>query len=420
MIHRVDHVQIPALGVCLSDEGVGAYPFSSGGEAVQPPESTVCGYQIRYRMKERAPVVKRPASATVTFRAACDLIAFLLTSCSRVFAQAAPCTQQDMENRTGTWKTREDFLRPGENYKPEMKAEIFKRLDRIQQVIRQAYPNPRGADAFTYRQIFGTPLYKSGAVTYAISDFLLHYYCASDSHKPMLEDESSDWINISVNSFNPEFSFDASLKVGHLFAVFMSPRVGQLKGVDLFQTSLVRADERFIIISREGQSPYLALTRKQYLVALKEKFEREKKLQLDKELPYNKDEASRARLIAANSREFDPKLRAIDDYLSTHLESDLNQTAFVKTVYDTKFTEENKGGRMIAILNIDYFNKGLSPYLPQMMLLRWRWDDGEGPPGGILRPVPPDMNVCCRVSKYYKDSIEQNIDVNALRQLLDQ
>jgi len=46
--------------------------------------------------------------------------------------------------------------------------------------------------------------------------------------------------------------------------------------------------------------------------------------------------------------------------------------------------------------------------------MRWEWNDGEGPAGGLLKPKPPDMNVCCRISKYYKESIENNLDIDAL------
>jgi hypothetical protein len=222
-----------------------------------------------------------------------------------------------------------------------------------------------------------------------------------------------------INNFDRFIPFDTTMKVGHLAAAFMYNRVGKLKDADIFQISLVRVNERFIIISREGQLPYIPLSQKQYLTTLKEKFEREKQWRLSRELPYQKNETAKASLISYINREFDPKLNAINDYLTNHNDEDLNQTAFVKNNYDIKFTDENKGGRMIVILNTDYFNHNLKSYVPQMILFYWSWDDGEGPGGGLLRPVAPDMNLCCKVSKFYKESIEHNLDLDAFRQLLD-
>jgi hypothetical protein len=207
--------------------------------------------------------------------------------------------------------------------------------------------------------------------------------------------------------------------VGNLYAALMAYRVGKIKDADLFQTDMVRIDQRFIIISRSGQLPYIVLTRKQYLAALKLKFEREKQSQLDRELPYRKTDADKVKLIDYINRGFDPKLKAISDYLSAHNEQDLSQPAFVKNAYETKFAEEKDGGRMYVVLNMGYFNLSLAGYIPQFMLVVWKWNDGEGPRGGLLRPVAPDMNVCCKVSKFFKESIENNLSIESLRQLID-
>lgn len=337
--------------------------------------------------------------------------------CINSFAQK--CTQDDLLSIKGSWKKNEDFLRPGKNYTSDMKPEIFKRLDDIRQIIQNAYPQPRGANVHWYRQVFGTPLYKSGTVTYVITNYLLDLYCNPDLQHLVEADESSDGVSAYVNYFENYVAFDSTLKVGHLYAAFMYPRIGQLKGAELFQVSLVRVNERFIIVSKEGRLPYIPLTRKQYLTALREKFTREKQSRLDRELPYRKDEGTKAKLVDYINREFDPKLRTINEYLSNYNDDDLNQTAFVKAYYDTKFTEEKNGGRMIIVVNTDYFRKDLNSYVPQFILIHWRWDDGEGPPGGLLKPVAPDMNICCKVSKFFKESIEQNLDVEALRKLLE-
>jgi len=197
-------------------------------------------------------------------------------------------------------------------------------------------------------------------------------------------------------------------------------RVGKIKDVDLFQTSLVRGNSRFIIISRNGQLPYIPLTRKQYLTALKTKLQNEEKSMIERSFSVAKNDAEKSRAEQYSKSQYEPKIKRVDDYLSGATEDDLNQLAFVKDMLDfKKFYTEKEGGRMTVIVNKDYFNNTLDPFAPQFLLMRWEWNDGEGPPGGLLKPKPPDMNVCCRISKYYKESIENNLDISALQQMLD-
>ncbi|MDP4264188.1 MAG: hypothetical protein Q8941_16790 [Bacteroidota bacterium] len=343
----------------------------------------------------------------------------LLSCCSNSLAQTT-CTQDDLLNKIGTWKKNEDYLSPGKNYTETIKPEIVKRLDKIQQIIHEAYPQPKGMEVKWKHQIYGTPPFKSGTVTYSFWAQLFEYGCDAITHKPVLYDESDDDIYVFVNHFDRFVLYDTSMRVGNLYVALMFPRVGKLKDVDLFQISLVRGDERFIIISHDGQLPYTPLTQKQYLAALKRKLQNEENSILDRSLKAAKNDEQKSNAEKYWTSHYDPKIKLIDDYLSKTSEEELNQVALVKDMMDfKKFYSEKEGGRMPVILNTNYFNSKQPPYWPQFLLVYWTWNDGEGPAGGLLRPVAPDMNVCCPVSKYFKESMEQNLDVNALRQLLN-
>jgi hypothetical protein len=210
------------------------------------------------------------------------------------------------------------------------------------------------------------------------------------------------------------------MHVGNLYVALMYPRVGQLKGIDLFQVSLVRANERFVIISHDGDLPYRPLTQKEYLLSLERKVQNEKNRLLTGAIKYAKNEQQKTDAENYYNSHYDPQIKLIDDYLSKTDETELSKPALVKDMMGfKKFYTEKEGGRMPVVLNTSYFNSNQSSYLPQFMLVYWSWNDGEGPAGGLLRPVAPDMNICCPVSGFYKESIEQNLDVDSLKQLLN-
>jgi hypothetical protein len=347
-------------------------------------------------------------------------LVFILFCYEHLSAQKDICTQDDLLNKIGSWKKNGDYLSPGKNYTEAIKPEIFKRLDKIQKIVQEAYPHPKGMEVRWKHEVYGTPPYKSGTVCYSLWAQLFEYGCDVRTHNPVLYDESDDDVYVFLNHFDRFFLYDTSMRLGNLYVALMYPRVGKMKDVDLFQVSLVRGDERFIIISRDGQLPYTALTEKQYLLALKRKLQNEESSILDRSLKNAKTDEQKSNAEKYWTSRYDPKIKRVDDYLMKASEEELNQVAFVKDMIDFKnFTTEKDGGRMPVILNSSYFNPKQPAFLPQFMVVYWMWNDGEGPGGGLLKPVPPDMNVCCRVSKYFKESIEQNLDLNALKQMLD-
>ncbi len=56
---------------------------------------------------------------------------------------------------------------------------------------------------------------------------------------------------------------------------------------------------------------------------------------------------------------------------------------------------------MLVRLNPDYFNKKLPVYVPQFLIVYWRWRNKETP------------------SEYFKDQLQANLDFNALKQMID-
>lgn len=321
----------------------------------------------------------------------------------------------------GKWvKSPEDHIITGQSFSEPQKKEMGLRIDQACRLIRAAWPDPKGMLVKWYHDLGFTVPGRSGTFGYDLSVGAFHYYCNPDLQHLGVDDETDGGLAVHFNTFGGLLFYDTSMHVGRYYVALMAPRVGRLKDADLYQTSLVRANEQFVIIARDGQFPLKMLTRREYLTCLKSKLQREEAKGMANEIKYSKTDQQKDQAVVYWKSHYEPKLKHIDDYLSNASEDDLHQVAFVKNLQDfTRFYTEAEGGQAPVINNAEYFRPQQTPWFPQFIIVVWTWNDGEGPPGGLLRPHPPDLNVCCRVDKFFKESIEENLEVGAFRQLLD-
>jgi len=90
--------------------------------------------------------------------------------------------------------------------------------------------------------------------------------------------------------------------------------------------------------------------------------------------------------------------------LSKASEQDLAQASildFDNFLTFKEFTTEEKGGRQLVRLNPDYFDAKLPKYVPQFLIVYWRWDAGK-----------PGIN--------FKNQLENNFNFDALKAMIDQ
>ena len=337
--------------------------------------------------------------------------------------KAAPCSQEELMTIKGKWiKLEGDNVIVGQanNFSETQKREMDLRMDKAFRLVQTAWPDPKGMQVKWGHDIGFTVPGRSGTIGYNLTAGAFHFFCNPDLQHLGVDDESDGGFDVHFNTYGGLLYFDTSLHVGRFYVALMAPRVGKLKDADLYQTSLVRANQQFVVISREGQFPLTMLTRKQYLTSLKGKLQREEARGIANALKYAKNDQQKSQVLPYWQSHYDPKLKRIDDYLSGATEEDLAQTAYVKNLQEfSGFFTEQQGGCAVVISNVDYFRPQQTPWLPQFMIVVWGWNDGEGPHGGLLRPHAPDLNVCCRVDKFFKESMEQNLDIDAFRQLLD-
>ena len=353
---------------------------------------------------------------------------FLLIAASQMTSaqpqpKLAPCSQEELMTIKGKWvKSPEDHIITGRehSFSEEQKKAMVLRMDQACRLIQAAWPDPKGMLVRTQRNMGYIVPGRSGMVGYSLSAGAFHYYCNPDLQHLGVDDETDGSLAVHFNTFGGLLFYDTSMHVGHHYVALMAPRVGRLKDADLYQTNPIRSDEQFVVIARDGQFPLKMLTRKEYLTCLKGKLQREEAKGMGEEIKYAKTDQQKDQARTYWQSHYDPKFKIIDDYLSHASENDLDQTAFIKDLQNfTRFYTEAEGGRAPVINNADYFRPQQTPYFPQFIIVFWNWNDGEGPAGGLLRPRAPDLNICCRIDKFFKESMEQNLDVEAFRQMLD-
>ena len=367
---------------------------------------------------------------------------FLCIVClfSNTKAQDQNCDAAALMNIKGSWKKESDAnMRPDKN-----QSQINSRIDAVSKLFQMAYPEPKGIVAEWYRSMEGKPLVNNGPVTYQLNSLYLAWYCNNNLHKTMLGDETSTWSFVWMNSFGWLLTdqYDKALvKVQGLQAWWLAKKIGEWKGLSLYEPTGSPKKGKVVLITRNNQLPYKPVTRLQFLQAMKEKIEADKKTQLDfqkkrtvrsdaeeeaakqhglenalKYAPPNRIEQRKADYLKhykTDRQRIDENIQQTEDYYNSMLkplsdelnketETELQQPAIVDNSASIfkGFTTDENGGRMMVVVNPDYFKPNLPRYSPQMIVLYWSWD----------------KNTPCQD---FKKQLEENFPVDQLKAMID-
>jgi hypothetical protein len=233
----------------------------------------------------------------------------------------------------------------------------------------------------------------------------------------------------------------AIIKILGMQAWWMPKKIGEWKGLALYQSSGSPKENRVVLITRNNQLPYKPVTRLQFLQAMKEKIEADKKTQLDfqkkrtvrsdaeedierqhglegalKNVPSNRIEQRKAdylrhyktdrQRIDENIQQtetyYNSMLNPLTDELSKETGAELQRPAIVDSGSNIfkGFTTDEKGGRMLVVVNTDYFKLNLPRYVPQLIVLYWSWDKAA-----------PFQD--------FKKQLEENFPVEQLKAMID-
>lgn len=362
-------------------------------------------------------------------------LVLLLLPANYLIAQQ-PCNDDIIMNIKGGWTKRSDF---------HIDPRVISRIDKMQQLLQTAYPQPKGMEAKWYR--WG-PEYpeKKGPVSFELCTKFFSYYCNKNVNKLLLGGGDADfeiWAN-HLGWFAEEIN---KFYIQNSPVYLLRKKIGDLKGFPLYEDDTDdrtgKRGTRVLLMTRPGQLPYTPVTKKQYLqtflegqdkinqmfVEMNNKMpvlsdaeeEEYKKKELDRiekngDVVVGKERAKRyflqyyisskqkkERAIKERKGIYDENCKAAKDLLATESETELAKPAWFKDAsyssYFIGFSNE-KDGRELVFLNPGYFNAKLPDYVPQFMVVFWAWSN-DAP---------------CH---YLRNQLEANFNFSAVQQMID-
>ncbi len=366
---------------------------------------------------------------------------------SKAVAQSA-CADSLMRVE-GTWQKR-----PDANMKSSIPASAMQEVNgttgKILQQLRLAYPKLRGMDAFSYQSMSADLPMKTSVHAYELNVLFPAYYCNTNLHKMMRGTETASWFFAWVNQFHGFARKNDNFIVRSAPVYLLTPKTGSLNGLTTYagndnrQSATGTSFSTAVLISRKNQSPFIPVSRKEYLMAFlstKEKTQQmitgavtrtalptevqetaNKKYSLDQVLKqtranpadiekaktrflenYKTPVQKRTEELDNYERVYQLQIRAAKDLLNTSTEADLLLPAyFTNYQYENDFNafaSADKGLQMV-ILNDAYFNPKLPESTPQFIILYWQWEKTDA-------------------SEKFNDQIVNHFDFSAISQIID-
>src|SRR6185369_13401884 len=275
---------------------------------------------------------------------------FVLICCclqSLIGSFAQPCNNETIMSTKGGWKKRADASPfPDESFPKNQFSQANNRIDKMQKLLQAAYPNPKGMEAGWYRSITGDALIKGGPAPYELESLFFPYYCNSD--KIELMPETGTWFYIWANQFNWFASFVKEFSVKKQPVFLLTRRSGEIGGYPAYEginngsSNTGTTYSRAVIITRQNQSPFTAVTRKQYLKAFI--LYNEKKLpesiagiESGYKVTNNAEKQKKEEWIAQTKKGYEEAIRTVKDLLADSANQNLGQPAIVDAVDFSKF-----------------------------------------------------------------------------------
>lgn len=355
------------------------------------------------------------------------------------------CSEEMIMAVKGKWVKHADATMQTGN-----QAAITTRLDKMQQLLQAAYPEPKGIEAYWYRSMGGYYAAIAGTSTaYELNALFKTYYCNTHLKKMLLATESGTTFDLWSNKFKWFAEIDDKFLVNNKPVYLLTKELGELNGFPLYAginnatSNTGTSFSKTILISRPGMLPYLPVSRKQYLLvflSMKDAWQKSYKENLlkmpvrsDTEEEAFKNQQMEKAVIAAGT---DEKLRerarnnflrgyttakqrqqadiarseeiyrkdtqAAAAYLANTPAEELEKPAYLKSGYIGYFREFAKPseGMMMVQVNENYFNKTLPAHVPQFIIAYWRWNTEK-----------PSLD--------YAGHIESNFNFKALQEMLD-
>jgi hypothetical protein len=346
---------------------------------------------------------------------------------------SVPCTQEFLDNYRGRWLIPlVDFSNSRDQI---FSQEAKKRAQEAHKLSLEIYPQPMGCDAIwsagysknyfadkvkyvtednTVRKDYITMNPVSGW-TYGV--VLCQWLCDKTANQIWngYPEIAAGGLTIKANNISEYADMpvaeDNIMTIDGLQIKYKSYVSGTWKGYDVLTSAggiyAEASSDRTVIITRKGMSPWIPVTRKQYLekaVVYVTKFYDEMNVYADKEPDKQEAEQHKKKNNELKMEALKKYEEALDQTTENGL---LSAPAIVlngplNEPYGPIFSTEANGARMIVTDNPNYFRKDLPKYIPQVFVLNWSWSDGK-----------------LKCSKDFRTAIEENFPIEKLQAMID-
>ena len=358
------------------------------------------------------------------------------------------CNDEAIMNTKGHWQKHNDaIVFPDDNFPRSQFGQATNRIDKMQKILQAAYPDPKGMEAQWYRGITGDAAVKNGPGPYSLEALFLANYCNGKTIEK--GGETGTWFYIWANQVSGWFAeYEKYYRMKTQPVFLLQKKVGQLNGYPLYEGlyngSGYSRYSRYIIIMRDGSSPYVPVSQKRFLQAFlnynEKRFAKNYQAELEgskrfktaeeeeairqdglKRIEksytpaswerrkadylknYKTDKQQKEEWLIKFTRLYDEDMKPAHTLLDNGAAQDLEKPAlldFTNLLTFKHFSTAEEGGRELVSLNPDYFNTALPKYIPQILVVYWSWDKNKP---GI----------------YFNGQIEKHFDFNALKNMLD-
>lgn len=198
------------------------------------------------------------------------LIPLLFLNCSLTcqLLSQQPCNDDIIMNKKGAWKnvSQAGYMKAGNQ------TQVISRIDKMQKLLQTAYPEPKGIEANWYRSMNNNPLIANGSIPYQLNSLFLAYYCNTNLNNRLEPGgETGTWFYVWANHFNWFVQYVDDFVISKQPVYLLTQQVGELNGYPVYKGIHNESSNtgikysRAIILTRDGQLPYIPVPQKKYL-----------------------------------------------------------------------------------------------------------------------------------------------------------
>lgn len=362
----------------------------------------------------------------------------LVIACASPLSAQAPCPPGDVNQHLGAWRAR-PFPQAAATFRAAAgsynRAAADRTLETILGLIRAAYPQPTGTNAYHDRNLTFSSPSRGVPFGYSLSVAFSGFKCTPAGKLAELG-ESGVFINVDVNRFesagllmkasartmrtvkgevaiNAAGDEDGQYTIGGRRVFLIPATAGEPRGVDYYAMNEYSRtgdppDWQWFVVRKPGVPLVVPVTRREYAQQFRNELETftARELESRQEWARQSGDTSAASHDAAFARSQAAYLRAVDDYLNNAGERELARPVsehlmFIPSDPDNPAVRFRDDDRVMAVLNPAYMDPALPAHVPQFIVIQLSARAGR---------YPWEKDLRARISS--------GLDVDALRGLL--